>query len=107
MNLKENINRIHGELSNNFDEVIVSEKSDIKRGNYIELSILEKNKTLKVIISKRSLENDKFNWEYFANPLNENSDLIQRNSSVSLFTEDVKDIFNKNRFNSEYIESIK
>jgi hypothetical protein len=107
MNLKQNINRIHGELSNNFDEVSVSEKSDIKRGNYIELSILEKNKNLKVIISKKDLEGDKFNWEYFANPLNESSDLIQRNSSVSLFIEDVKDIFNKNRFNSEYIESIK
>ena len=107
MNLKQNINRINGELSNNFDEVSVSEKSDIKRGNYIELSILEKNKNLKVIISKKDLEGDKFNWEYFANPLNESSDLIQRNSSVSLFIEDVKDIFNKNRFNSEYIESIK
>ena len=41
MNLKQNINRIHIELSNNFDEVNLSEKSDIKLGNYIELSILD------------------------------------------------------------------
>jgi len=107
MNLKQNINRIHIELSNSFDEVNISEKSDIKLGNYIELSILEGNKNLKVQISKTDLEGDNFNWQYFANPLNENSDLVNRNSSVTLFTEDVKDIFEKNRFNSEYIESIK
>jgi len=107
MNLKQNINRIHIELSDNFDEVNLSEKSDIKLGNYIELSILEGNKNLKVQISKTDLEGDNFNWQYFANPLNENSDLVNRNSSVSLFIEDVKDIFEKNRFNSEYIESIK
>ena len=52
MNLKQNINRIHIELSNNFDEVIIFEKSDIKLGNYIELSILEGDKNLKLIVSK-------------------------------------------------------
>lgn len=107
MNLKQNINRIHIELSNNFEEVNLSEKSDVKRGNYIELSILENNKNLKVLISKTDLENDNFNWDYYANPLNENSDLVNRSSSISLFVEDVKDIFEKNRFNSEYLESIK
>ena len=83
MNLKQNINRIHIELSNNFDEVIIFEKSDIKLGNYIELSILEGDKNLKLIVSKTDLEGDNFNWKYFANPLNENSDLVNRNSSIS------------------------
>lgn len=103
MNLKQNINRIHNDLSNNFGEVVVSEKSNIEFGNYIELSILEGNKNLKIIITKTSLENDKFNWKYYANPLNEGSDLVDRNSSIGLFIEDIKDIFEKNRFNSEYI----
>ena len=106
MNLKQNINRIHIELSNNFDEVNIFEKSDIKLGNYIELSILEGDKNLKLIVSKTDLEGDNFNWKYFANPLNENSDLVNRNSSISLFIEDVKDIFEKNRFNSEYINEL-
>ncbi len=106
MNLRTNINMIHGDLSNNFNEVNISEKSDLQFGNYIELSIFEGNKNLKVIISKTDLESDRFNWKYYANPLNENSDLIDRNSMVSLFTKDVKDIFEKNRFNSDYIETI-
>jgi len=63
MNLKQNINRIHIELSNSFDEVNISEKSDIKLGNYIELSILEGNNNLKVQISKTDLEGNNFNWQ--------------------------------------------
>lgn len=106
MELKSNINAIHGALSSKFDNIIVEEKSDINRLNYIKLSISENNKNLVVFVSKSSLKNDIFNWEYLSNPLNESSDLISRTSNINSFINDVEDIFNKNRFNSEYIEFI-
>ena len=106
MRLKQNINKIHGDLSNNFEEVMVSEKSDIQFGNYIEISVIQEGKNLKMIISKVDLESNRFNWKYYANPLNEDSDLVNRNSDINDITKDVEDIFEKNRFNSDYIESI-
>lgn len=106
MNLKQNVNKIHIDLSNSFEEVNISEKSNLTYGNYIELSILEGKKNLKAIITKRDLENNRFDWKYYANPLNENSDLVDRSSSVNGFLNDVKDIFEKNRFNSEYLENL-
>lgn len=107
MSLKENVNKIHVNLSDNFESVNISEKNNLEYGNYIELSITEGNKEVKAIITKIDLENYNFNWKYFANPVNENSDLVDRSSSVDGFIKDVKDIFEKNRFNSEYIENIK
>lgn len=107
MSLKENVNKIHVNLSDNFESVNISEKNSLEYGNYIELSITEGNKEVKAIINKRDLENYSFNWKYYANPINENSDLVDRTSSVDGFIDDVKDIFTKNRFNSDYIENIK
>lgn len=107
MGLKENVNKIHVNLSDVFESVDVSENSNLSYGNYIEFSITEGNKQVKAIITKKDLENYRFDWKYYANPLNENSDLVDRNSSLDGFINDVKDIFEKNRFNSEYIENIK
>lgn len=107
MNFKSNINKIHYELSNCFGEVSVLEKSSLEYGNYIELCINENNKTIKTIIKKPELEFKRFNWLYRSNPNNDNSILIERNSSVDGFVEDIKDIFEKNRFDSDYIRSIK
>jgi len=107
MNLKQNINKIHIDLSNNFEQVSIEEKSSLSYGNYIELSVINDNKTLKMIIEKKDIENYKFNWKYLANPLNENSDIVERVSTIDGLVNDVKVIFDKNRFNSEYIESIK
>jgi hypothetical protein len=106
MNLKYNINKIDVELSNIFESVTISEGSDINIGNYVELSIMEGNKEAKVIIKKSDLDNNKFNWKYYSNPLNENSDLVERTSVVDGFVNDIKDIFEKNRFDSDYIENI-
>lgn len=107
MNLRDNINKIHIELSNNFESVSISEKSNLTHGNYFELSITEGNKNIKAIISKKDLDNSKFNWKYYSNPLNENSDLVDRTSMVEGFQLDISDIFEKNRFDSDYIENIK
>lgn len=106
MKFKENINKIHYLLSNNFEDISILEKTNLKYGNYIELSINEGNKKFISIIRKVDLENNKFNWLYMSNPSSEESYLIERNSSLDNFHNDVKDIFDKNRFDSDYIKNL-
>lgn len=106
MNLKKNLNKIHFELSDKFD-VNLNEKSNLKLGNYIEFLIKEDKKELKLTIKKKDLENKSFNWNYLSNPLNNNSDIIERFSNIDSFLNDVTDIFDKNRFDSDYLEKIK
>jgi hypothetical protein len=105
MELKQNINRVHGDLTNYFENVQISEKSNKELGNYFELSVLENNKEIKAIIKMTEIENDNFSWNYYANPLDENS-LVERVSSIYTFSSDVQDIFEKNRFSSDYINKV-
>lgn len=105
MSLRQNINKVHFDLTNRFEEVTITEKTDLKLGHYFELSILENNKEVKVILTKNEAEKGVFNWSYFSNPLNENSDLVERNSKLELFSLDIQEIIEKNRFDSDYIKS--
>ena len=82
------------------------EKTDKKFGNYFELSAQENNKDLKIVLSKQSIESQKFNWSYYSNPLDENSYLVERSSDINGFIKDVEDIFEKNRFDSDYLEKL-
>lgn len=107
MDIKDNINKIHIDLLVRFDNVKIEEKSNHKFSNYFELTASKGNTDVKMIITKRDLESDTFKWSYYANPLNENSDLVERVSSVHTMYQDVDDIVNNNRFNKEYIDSIK
>jgi hypothetical protein len=104
MEIKKNINKIHFELSDRFSDVSISEKSEKRFGNHIELTINESDMILKAIISKKDLENDNFSWSYFSNPENEDS-LVERFSSVTGFIDDVNDIFEKKRFDSDYLKN--
>jgi len=102
--LKDNVNKIHSELSSKYD-VLVEECSDLKFGNFVKFSVTENNKKLVIKITKRNLENNLFEWVYLSNPDDENS-IVERKSNVSDFLLDVSDIFNKNRFNTEYLKKI-
>jgi hypothetical protein len=104
MSFRENINRLHFDLSSKF-EVSVEECQN-KAGNYVKLLVKENNKELIVNIAKYSLENNVFDWTYSSNPLNENSENIERTSSVSGFLNDVSDIFEKNRFSEDYLKKL-
>ena len=108
MNLKYNINKIHGDLLSQFlnAEIKIEEKSNLKFGNYIEVSIINEGKEVKMIVIKKDLENDNFNWSYLENQLNEGSFLIERFSNIDNLTSDVKDIFEKNRFSEEYLNEL-
>ena len=104
-NIKYNINKLHGFLLNEFENVKIIEKSNHSLGNYFEISVNEE-KEVKMIITKKDIENDIFEWKYFSNPLEENSFLIERRSSIEEITEDVKEILVKNRFDEDYLTKL-
>ena len=106
MDLKVNINKIHSDLTNGYEDVSIVEKTDKKFGNYFELSVKENNKDLKIVLSKQNIENQKFDWSYYSNPLDENSYLVERSSDINSFIQDVEDIFEKSRFDSDYLEKL-
>ncbi len=106
MILKENLNKIHSNLSNIFSDIKILEKSELKYGNYIEFIIKEGKKELKVIIPKKELESKIFNWKYLSDPSDYKS-IVERKSNLESFSNDLLDIFDNNRFNSKYLESIK
>jgi len=105
MSLKVNINKIHSELLNNFDEVEIYEKASLEFGEYVELKATYENKEIIIVVEKRQLEMDKFLWSYYSNPKTKNY-LVERSSSIDGIIEDVKDVFNKNRFDEEYLKEI-
>jgi hypothetical protein len=105
MELKKNINKVHVDLTNSFDTVKITEKSNKDLGNYFELSVLEDKKEFKAIIKMTEIKNSNFSWTYYSNPLNEES-LVERVSSIYTFSSDVQDIFEKNRFDSDYITKV-
>lgn len=106
MNLKQNINKIHVELQEVTDSVNLYEKSDLNYGNYFQIECIKENKKLVAIITKKDLDSNHFNWKYLSNP-NDSKSIVERSSSIDSFVEHVVDIYNKNRFDSDYIKNIK
>lgn len=103
MDLKYNINKIHGDLINNFKTVSIKEKSNLKFGNYFEISTKNEGMEVRMILTKKDLELNNIKWSYFSNPLNENSDLVERTSNIDNITDDVRDVISKKRFDSDYL----
>jgi hypothetical protein len=106
MDFKSNLNRIHYLLTEKFNNVTIIEKSNQKLGSYIELSVKE-NLECKILIRKVDLELPNVNFLYLTNPLNEQSSVISRVSNVEIFADSINDIIKNERFDSEYIDSIK
>lgn len=100
MNLKNNINKIHGDFQNNFQNVKIEERTS-KSGNYFEIVV----ESVKMIIYKKDITNESFNWSYYANPNNESS-LVERHSDIYNICNHVKDIIDNSRFNQEYIDEL-
>ena len=65
-------------MLSNFEEVKINEKSNKEFGNYFEISTIKENKEVKMILTKKNIENSKFSWSYYSDPLNESSFLIER-----------------------------
>jgi hypothetical protein len=106
MEFKANLNKIHYLLTEKFENVEVKEKANQKLGSYVEISVRE-NLECKFLIRKVDLEKPNVNFSYLTNPLNENSDVISRVSSIENFADTIKDILENKRFDSEYLDNIK
>jgi len=104
--IKVNINKVHVDLVNNFEEVMISEKSNKDFGNYFEISTIKESKEVKLIITKKNIENNKFSWSYYSDPTDSNSYLIERVSTIDTIVSDIEDIIVKNRFSEEYVSKI-
>ena len=80
MSLKYNINLIHSNIKEFYKETNIKESSDKKFGNYFKLNIISEGKELIIIVNKKDLEGNIFNWKYYSDPLNEDSHLVERTS---------------------------
>lgn len=105
-NLKKNINHLHFLLTENFTRVDLKESSDKSLGNYFLITVME-NYTCKIVIKKENMESQDINWSYYSNPNDINSTLVERESLIENLTLDIRDIFDKKRFDSDYLSSIK
>jgi len=101
-NLKWNINKLHGILLNEFNSVELKESSNLKFGNHFIISINE-DMEVKLILTKSSIENPNFEWSYYSDPTNESSHLVERKSTIEGFSNDIRDILNKKRFDKDYL----
>ena len=102
------INKIHGDLISKFytSEIKIEEKSRQDLGNYFEISIIKEGKEINMIVTKYEIEKDNFRWYYSSNPLDISAPLVERSSNIDNFSSDVEDIFDKNRFNSDYLKEL-
>lgn len=106
MTIRENINKIHIGLLNNFENVSIEEKSNRKFGNFFEISSIKEEMEVRMIITKKDVESNNIKWLYFSNPKDEESYLVERYSKIDNLTEDVSDVITKMRFSEEYLKQI-
>ena len=105
MDIRYNINRIHYVLNESFVNVEISEKSSLKFGKYFEISIKE-SKEVKMIIPFKNIDNvNNFEFYYLSNPINENSNLVTRNSDADSISKIIKDILSNDRFDKDYLKN--
>jgi hypothetical protein len=105
MDIRYNINRIDVLLQEKFEDVSVKENSSPKFGKFFEISV-KQDKELKMVIPFKNIDGAQtFEFLYYANPLQENSDLIPRTTSVETISEVVSDIFTKKRFSEDYLKN--
>jgi hypothetical protein len=110
MNLKSNINKIHSDLlmlEGIGETITIEEKSSNEFGNYVEISATHLGLTARLVIEKSDIEGGHFRWRYYSNPKDESVGLVERFSTIDGFVIDVLDVFEKRRFDSDYLTEIK
>ena len=109
--VKSIINRIDRELKEGFENVYIKEKYfktgyfDINANKVVFLKETKEWKRLeaKVIITQPDLLNEMVNWSYCLNPLNENSEWLDRVSHIDILSQDIINIVEEKRLNENYI----
>ena len=110
MNLRSNINKIHSDLlmlESVGDTVKIEERSNLDFGSHFEISATHRSVTARIIIEKADIEGYSFRWRYYSNPGDESLGLVERISTVDGFVLDLLDVFDKGRFDSDYLSQIK
>lgn len=111
--IKEKINKIDYDLKTLFESVSIFEKSK-KSDYYFEINASstfnidgeDKIASIKFNISKPDLNQNNIKWKYFSNTNDENSEIIERISSVDTLAKDVFETISKKRMSSEYLNSL-
>lgn len=109
MDLKSNINKIHSDLlmlENIGETVTINESSSKDFGNHFVITAEYNGMTAKVIIEKSEIEAPAFRWRYLSNPDDETAGLVERASTLEGFVADLIEVFNKKRFDSDYLSQI-
>ena len=101
-----NINKIHSDLTSGLEEVKIEEKSSTNLGKYFEITSMNEGLAVRMIVTVKDLESSNIKWSYYSNPLNENSDLVERTSNILTIVNDVKEVISKKRFSEEYLTEI-
>lgn len=109
MDLKMNINKIHSDLllqESIGETVTIKENSNKEFGNFFEITASRNGMTARIIVEKTEIEKGSFRWRYYANPEDETAGLVERNSTIDGFTHDLINVFEKKRFDSDYLSQI-
>lgn len=102
MDIKTNINKIDYDLSSQFQNFKLIEKSSLKLGNYFEIEVRE-SKNVRIVIPFKNIDGKSiFEWYYYSNPLLEDSELIPRVCKIEDLSSHIKDIITNKRFSEDY-----
>jgi hypothetical protein len=113
LNIKQNINQIDFELKQLFENVYIAEKVE-KNNFFVEITAnklflfegCKKRVEVKVNISKDDLRTNIVKWSYLVNPLNENSEKIERVSYMNSISNEIYEIASGKRMLKEYFNSL-
>lgn len=111
--LKSNINKIDFGLKSLLENVYITEKTignryffEISANGLFNESVGSQRREAVVRIDKWDLLNTSIRWSYSTNPLNENSDWIERVSSLDMVASDIYDVLKTKKMDSAYFESL-
>jgi hypothetical protein len=105
------INRIDRELKESFENVFIKEKYfktgyfDISANKVVLIKETKEWKRLeaKVIINQTDLLNEMVDWSYCLNPINENSEWLDRVSHIDILSQDIINIVDEKRLDEKYV----
>lgn len=111
--IKANINKIDYDLKSLFENVTIVEKTNRDKF-YFEIladslffNICESKKwkraAIKLNINKTSLAGKIINWSYLSNPLNENSEIVQRTSMIDTIANDIYRVVMESKMDRDYL----
>ena len=109
MDLKQSINRIHGDLLMNDSvgsTVTIKESSSLEFGSHFEMTATLRGATARIVVEKSALGQDVFRWFYYSNPEDATAGLVERVSRLETFEADVMDVLERRRFDSDYLSQI-